>query len=215
MPQMTEAELKAYKEALSKRLDPLWKARTQAPLADNASMLEKLGRKLYSTPSTVSRATDDVALLMSGNSPLSFDDASSKVLDFYESASKSPFNSQINDLGTVKSMVDGKEVATNLKPSALGTSAKLGFDAVKAHPGATLGTIANAGMNLSGLLDNNKFGGQLIGTLAGAVVPKVFHMGLSPLVAANVAMGGGALGSLFDILRAKKEQEQKYQKQYY
>lgn len=211
MPQMTEAELKA----LSKRLDPLWKARMQAPLADNASMLEKLGRKLYNTPSAVSRATDDVALLMSGNSPLSFDDASSKVLDFYESASKSPFNSQINDLGTIKSTIDGKEVATNLKPSALGTSAKLGLDTVKAHPGATLGTIANAGMNLSGLLDNDKFGGQLIGTLAGAVVPKVFHMGLSPLAAANVAMGGGTLGSLFDTLRAKKEQEQSYQDQYY
>ena len=215
MPQMTEGELKAYKEALSKRLDPLWQARMQAPLADNASMLEKLGRKLYNTPSTVSRATDDVALLMSGDSPLSFDDASSKVLDFYESASKSPFNSKVNDFGTIKSTIDGKEVATNLKPSALGTSTKLGLDAVKAHPLATLGTVANAGMNVSGLLDNDKFGGQLIGTLAGAVLPKAFNMGLSPLAAANVAMGGGTLGSLFDTLRAKKEQEQNYQEQYY
>jgi hypothetical protein len=94
------------------------------------------------------------------------------------------------------------------KTSALGNTAKLLGANIKAHPWITAGTALNAGGNLAGLFDNDKMLGQILGTAAGAIVPSALGMGLSPLAAANVAMGTGNLGALFDTLRSKSEQEQ-------
>jgi hypothetical protein len=85
---------------------------------------------------------------------------------------------------------------------------------IKAHPWQTAGTALNAAGNVAGLVDNDKFLGQLLGTAGGALLgAKAF--GLGPLGIANVAMGGGNLGALFDALRSKKAQEEQYQQQYY
>lgn len=95
------------------------------------------------------------------------------------------------------------------KTSALGNTAKLLGANIKAHPWATAGTALNAGGNLAGLFDNDKMLGQLVGTAAGAIVPSALGMGLSPLAAANVAMGAGNLGALFDTLRSKQEENER------
>lgn len=84
---------------------------------------------------------------------------------------------------------------------------------VKAHPYASFGTGVNAAANVAGLVDNDKLLGQGVGTALGYFAPQLLGMllkkpvSVSPLMRANLAMGGGTLGSLFDNLRAKKEQE--------
>lgn len=86
----------------------------------------------------------------------------------------------------------------------------------KAHPYATAGTGLNAAANVAGLFDNDKLLGQGAGAALGYFAPQLLGLALgkpvsvSPLMRANLAMGGGTLGSLFDNLRAKKEQEQAY-----
>lgn len=93
----------------------------------------------------------------------------------------------------------------------------------KAHPVATVGTGLNAAGNVAGLFDNDKLLGQLGGAALGYFAPSLLGKVLgksivtSPLLRANLAMGGGSLGALFDNLRAKKEQEQAMlaQQQYY
>lgn len=79
---------------------------------------------------------------------------------------------------------------------------------IKAHPRLAAGTALNAAGNIAGLTDNDKFGGQLIGGIGGAVLPSMLGMSLGPLGMANAAMIGGNLGALFDKLRAKREQEE-------
>ena len=83
-----------------------------------------------------------------------------------------------------------------------------------AHPGATIGTAANIGVNLSGLFDNDKFGGQLIGGALGGLIPHFAGAELGPLGMINAVGIGGALGSLFDKLREKKAQEQAMSQNY-
>jgi hypothetical protein len=72
---------------------------------------------------------------------------------------------------------------------------------------AALGTVANVGTNVAGLLDNDKIGGQLIGAAVGAGVPALLGAKLGPLAYINLAAGGGNIGALFDTLRAKKADE--------
>ena len=88
---------------------------------------------------------------------------------------------------------------------------------VQAHPFISAGIGALGAANIAGLVDDNKIGGQLVGGLAGGVIPAV--MGASPMTAIGLGLGGGMLGSLFDKLRAKKEAEQQqasmYQQQKY
>ena len=85
---------------------------------------------------------------------------------------------------------------------------------VKAHPYASFGTGVNAAANVAGLLDNDKLLGQGAGAALGYFAPQLLGLALgkpvsvSPLMRANLAMGGGTLGSLFDNLRAKQEEEQ-------
>jgi hypothetical protein len=91
---------------------------------------------------------------------------------------------------------------------------------VKAHPYASAGTGLNAAANVAGLFDNDKLLGQGAGAALGYFAPQLLGLALgkpvsvSPLMRANLAMGGGTLGSLFDNLRAKKEEEQEMMQQY-
>lgn len=87
----------------------------------------------------------------------------------------------------------------------------------KAHPYQALATGANAAGNVAGVVDNNKLLGQVVGTGLGLAAPKLLSMipgpigafgkGLGLLGKANLAMGGGNIGAMFDVLRAKREQE--------
>lgn len=92
---------------------------------------------------------------------------------------------------------------SNIGPSALGS---LALNAAKEHPFKTAGLVGLGAGNIGGLMDNNKFGGQLSGLALGGLGS--YLMGASPYTAAIMTMGGGELGALFDKLRAKKEQEQ-------
>ena len=118
----------------------------------------------------------------------------------------------------VKTMSTG-----NAKPSDSATLGQLFnslWGGMKANPLASVGTGLNAAANIGGLLDNDKLLGQVAGTALGAFAPgllgKVVSKNIvaSPLLRANLAMGGGTIGSLFDVLRAKQEEEQAMQQQY-
>jgi hypothetical protein len=86
---------------------------------------------------------------------------------------------------------------------------------IQAHPYISAGMGALGAANVAGLVDDNKVGAQLIGGAAGAALPALF--GASPMTTIALGATGGALGSLFDKLRAKKESEQQsmYQQQEY
>ena len=103
---------------------------------------------------------------------------------------------------------------------ALGDLFKQLGGTVKAHPYASLGTGLNAAANVAGLVDNDKLLGQGAGAALGYFAPQLLGMllkkpvSVSPLVRANLAMGGGTLGSLFDNLRAKREEREQAYAQY-
>lgn len=101
----------------------------------------------------------------------------------------------------------------NAKTGALKNTAALLGQNIMAHPGAYLGTAANLGGNVAGLLDNNKLLGQGIGTAAGVALPLLLGA-KNPLMIANIAAGAGNIGALFDALRAKKEQQRQATQQY-
>lgn len=89
---------------------------------------------------------------------------------------------------------------------------------IKQHPWASAGLGIGAAANIAGLVDNDKIGGQLIGGAAGAAIPALLMKGglmkSNPLLGLGISLGGGALGSLYDMLRAKKEEEQAAAQQY-
>lgn len=74
-----------------------------------------------------------------------------------------------------------------------------------------LGKAAGVGLtlgNLGGLVDNDKFGGQLGGLALGGLGAKALMSAgsmVNPGAAALMTMAGGELGALFDKLRAKRE----------
>ena len=105
--------------------------------------------------------------------------------------------------------VDGSEATV----SPLKTMGGSLWNNIKAHPGKAAGTGLNAAGNIAGLVDNDKLLGQVLGTAGGALLGSKL-LGFGPLGIANMAMGGGNLGALFDALRSKKEQEEQYQQQY-
>lgn len=85
---------------------------------------------------------------------------------------------------------------------------------IKSHPAQTAGYGLTGAMNIGGLFDNDKVLGQLGGAAGGygiTQIPKVATFlnshGVNPAI---VSMAGGALGSLFDELRAKKEEDSNY-----
>ena len=87
----------------------------------------------------------------------------------------------------------------------LGTTASLLGANIKANPWKSGLTAANAVGNVVGAFDNDKILGQAVGTVGGALLPKV--LGLGPFGTLNAAMLGGNLGMLFDKLREKREKE--------
>lgn len=109
-----------------------------------------------------------------------------------------------------KMPVDGVEGTV----SPLKTMTSGAWENIKAHKGASIGTGLNAAGNIAGVVDNDKLLGQVLGTAGGALLASK-GLQLGPLGIANMAMGGGNLGALFDKLRAKKEQEEQYQQQQY
>ena len=83
----------------------------------------------------------------------------------------------------------------------------LALGAAKVHPFKTAGLIGLGAGNIGGLMDNNKFGGQLAGLGLGGLGALSLASG-NPYMAAMLTMGGGELGALFDKLRARKELEE-------
>lgn len=94
----------------------------------------------------------------------------------------------------------------------LGQLGKLGLGAASEHPFLAGAGALTAGMNIAGLTDNDKFGGQLGGAALGGLAS--WGLGLNPGYAYLATTAGGALGSLFDKLRAKREQEAALAQQY-
>lgn len=93
----------------------------------------------------------------------------------------------------------------------LGQLGKLGMGAASEHPFLTGAGALTTGMNLAGLTDNDKFGGQLGGAALGGLAS--WGLGLNPGYAYLATTAGGALGSLFDKLREKREKEAQYAQQ--
>ena len=94
----------------------------------------------------------------------------------------------------------------------LGQLGKLGLGAASAHPFLAGAGALTTGINLAGLTDNDKFGGQLGGAALGGLASWGF--GLKPGYAYLATTAGGALGSLFDKLREKRELEAALAQQY-
>lgn len=103
--------------------------------------------------------------------------------------------------------------------NSLANTANLVGANIKAHPFKAAGLGIGAGMNIAGLFDNDKIGGQLLGTGAGVALPALLTKlgalsSITPMGRIGWALGGGALGSLYDKLMAKKEEEQAMAQQY-
>lgn len=90
---------------------------------------------------------------------------------------------------------------------SLGNLGTLGVGAAAQHPFKTAGLLGLGAGNIGGLTDNDKFGGQIAGLGLGGLGAATLASG-NPYMQAMLTMGGGALGSLFDKLRARREQEQ-------
>ena len=108
----------------------------------------------------------------------------------------------------------GNTLADISKKGYVPTGADLGTVAktyIGQHPFQTAGLAGLGLANLGGLTDNDQFGGQLIGTGLGGLASTMTG---NPMLKAAITMGGGTLGSLFDKLRAQKEQEEAMQAQY-
>lgn len=78
-----------------------------------------------------------------------------------------------------------------------------------AHPMKTAAGVGLGLANISGLMDNDYWGGQALGALAGGLGSRYIGKSFSPML----TMAGGAVGSLFDKLREK--QKSANQQQYY
>ena len=118
-----------------------------------------------------------------------------------------------NPLNNKPLMLNGQEV----NKSGLGTTLGLGMNKIKAHPFKTAGLGIAGGMNLSGLFDNNQIGGQVLGSLGGlgaGALAGAIGLPIGGYGKTMLTMGGGALGSLFDKLIAKKKEEEAMMQQY-
>lgn len=208
MPELT----KEMYNAMRKEFTPKYKALFSSNLPEGTPFLKRLGYKLYGSDSAANSAFDDYLEAKFGG--LSDDAAFSTISDFYKKASETPFNVGKSEIANLKiPLQDGSVKDAVMSRSPLGRTASTGLEYVKAHPGQTLGTSLNAGLNVAGLLDNDKLLGQAIGAAIGGIGGKAL-LGFGPLGIANTAMIGGNLGALFDTLRAKKEQEKVQAAQY-
>lgn len=91
-----------------------------------------------------------------------------------------------------------------------GQLGSLALNAAKAHPFRAAGLGMGLMSNIGGLTDNSYYGGQLGGLALGGLGAATLASG-NPYAQAMLTLGGGSLGSLFDKLRAKKEQESEQQ----
>ena len=86
---------------------------------------------------------------------------------------------------------------------------------IKAHPLQTAALGASAAGNVAGLFDNDKIGGQLIGTALGAgadaLIPAITGNPLGSYAKVMIPMITGNIGALFDKLRSKKAEEEAQQ----
>lgn len=127
--------------------------------------------------------------------------ANSALTDFFKTAKASP-------LSTDKIAIQGLPENTGLS-----TTAALAKNWIGNHKLKSAGLGLTGAMNLGGLFDNEYLAGQGFGLvgggLAGHFLPKLLSK--NPLTGSGMAlatMAGGALGSLFDKLRAKKAEEE-------
>lgn len=81
------------------------------------------------------------------------------------------------------------------------------------NKGRALGYGMGGAMNIAGLTDNDKFGGQLLGGALGAGLG-YFDVMPGGMGAVPAALLGGSIGALFDKLRAKREQNSQYNPYY-
>ena len=134
--------------------------------------------------------------------------------DFYNAAMNGTGNDEHKLLA--KQLADRQALLNTDNGVTVGQLGKLGMGAASAHPFATGAGMLTTGMNVAGLMDNDKFGGQIGGLALGGLGS--YLAGLNPGYAYLATTAGGALGSLFDKLRAKREQEaqqaQAYQQAY-
>jgi hypothetical protein len=202
MANLTPEQLASIKA----KFDPTWNALFASPLAGDAPALAKLGRKLYNTDSARLRALSDAQNLVSKG--MFEDEAISNVANLYSKASLSPFSAEGIGMGQLAELgADGAIKTQDIAKSPLSRTLGVGGEIIKSHPGQSLLAAGTTAGSLAGLFDNDKIGGQLVGTVAGAAIPAIAKMGLSPLTAYTVATGAGTLGSLFDKLREKKADE--------
>lgn len=101
----------------------------------------------------------------------------------------------------------------NIAKPAVTNAGTNAINFMKAHPAQTIGYGATGLMNLGGLFDNDKVGGQLLGGALGtglSFIPQLIPgmQAISTPTKVLMGMSGGALGSLFDKLRAEKEKQQ-------
>lgn len=192
----TDPKLGALKKLFADWQNPIGKASKDDPF------LERIGSSIYGSGATKDYLMKKMSQLPQEMwTPETLAALQSGVMD----SASTPF-SMTKNVDIPYTLKDG--TTKSLKMSPFDNTLGIVGSNIAAHPGATLGTAANLGMNVSGLFDNDKFGGQLVGSIAGAAIPKLFGMDLGPLGMINAAGIGGNLGALFDKLREKKAQEQ-------
>ena len=113
-----------------------------------------------------------------------------------------------------------KDAAGNeMEYSGLGTTAQSALDIMKRHKLATAATAGLGAANIAGLFDNPQLAGQLVGSLIGGAggygISKLLGSPLGGYGITNAALIGGGIGSLFDKLVAKKQEEEANKRRYY
>ena len=103
-----------------------------------------------------------------------------------------------------KKFTEQQDISNGVSLPQLG---RLAVGAASEHPFKTAGLVGLGMGNLGGLTDNNRFGGQIGGLALGGLGSYMAGDALGPYGKLMLTLGGGQLGSLFDKLRAKKEQQ--------
>lgn len=90
------------------------------------------------------------------------------------------------------------------------------FQWLKANPAMGAGFGITGAANLGGLFDNDKIGGQLGGGAIGTALPMLankflLQQAIGPAGIALSGLTGGAIGSLYDKLRANQDDEYRLQ----
>lgn len=120
-----------------------------------------------------------------------------------------------NNLGDYR--ITMKDIFDSLYSDAKTGVANLG-SYIKNNPAMSIGLGGTGLANIAGLVDNDNIGGQLLGLVGGAAVgqfllPKLMQ-NVSPQAKVLATLSGGTLGSLFDALRQKQEDEYAAQQAY-